>query len=83
MANLLELAEENRFRIRAYTNAAQTISDMTADIEAMMKQDKLTELSGIGQGIADKIKEYCTTGKVAEYEKIKSKYPSGLLKIHL
>lgn len=81
MVNLLELAEENRFRIRAYTNAAQTISDLSEDVEKLIETETLTELPGIGEGFAEKIKEYCRTGKVKEYEKLKTKFPSGLLEM--
>lgn len=81
MANLLELAEENRFRIRAYTNAAQSLSELTEDVEELLKAGTLTEIPGIGKGIAEKIRDYCTTGKIGEYEKLKTKFPEGLLEM--
>lgn len=83
MASLLEMTDENRFRIRAYSNAAQVIDDLTEDIEERARQGTLTELPGVGQGIADKIAEYCRTGKIAEYEKLQKKYPRGVLDLML
>jgi len=80
-AQMLELADENRFRIRAYNNAAQTLWNLTQDIEDLLKKGTLTELPGIGKGIAEKIEEYCTTGKMKEQEKLHKQFPSGLLEI--
>lgn len=81
MANLLELADENRFRIRAYQNAAQTIADLTEDVESLLEKGTLTDLHGIGQGMADKVKEYCSTKKIKEHEKLMSKFSPGLLEM--
>lgn len=79
MASFLELAGENRFRIRAYANAAQTLENLTEDVEILAHQNTLTDLPGIGQGIADKIKEFCATGRVKEHEQMKARFPEGLL----
>lgn len=81
MRQLLELSGENRFKIRAYENAAQTVSELADAIEDLAAQDKLGELPGIGKGISDKIKEYCATGKVQEHEKLKKNFPEGLLEM--
>ncbi len=81
MTQLLELADENRFKIRAYSQAAQTVLNLTEAIENIAGRDQLTDLPGIGKGIAEKIKEYCGTGKMEEHERLKGLYPSGLLEM--
>lgn len=81
MSQLLELADENRFKIRAYVHAAQTLDHLTQDLEQIVKEDRLTDMEGIGEGIAKKIRQYMTTGKMDEYEKLKGKYPLNLLEL--
>ncbi len=79
MGQLLELADENRFKIRAYVQALQTLEELAEPVETVAAQERLTELAGIGKGIAEKIVEYLKTGKVKEHERLKSLYPQGLL----
>ena len=38
MAELLEIKDENPFKIRAYRRAAQSVESLTKDIEDMAKQ---------------------------------------------
>jgi DNA polymerase/3'-5' exonuclease PolX len=63
MAALLELKQDNPFRIRAYQNAAMAIQSFPEDLGKMSREDIL-KIAGIGQGIADKIQEFAKTGKV-------------------
>ena len=79
IANILEIKGDNPFRIRAYQKAAQNIQGLTDDIEVFFKDNKLTDIPGIGKDLADKIKEYIQTGKIKAYEDLKKKVPSGLL----
>ena len=81
MASLLELAQENRFRVRAYQNAAQTLLDLTEDVETLAQKKELTQLPHIGAGISEKIKEFCESGKIQEFEELKHKFPEGLLEM--
>src|SRR5262245_57919480 len=49
MADLLELEDENPFRIRAYRNGARVVRDLGREVSAMVKAgEDLTALSGIG-----------------------------------
>src|SRR3954468_10512912 len=64
IANLLEIADESPFRVRAYRNAARVVRDLGRDIRAMVEQgENLTELPGIGKDLAGKIRELVTTGE--------------------
>ncbi|HRY29560.1 MAG TPA: DNA polymerase/3'-5' exonuclease PolX [Elusimicrobiota bacterium] len=78
MAVLLELNQDNVFRIRAYQTAAQAVAALTSDI-ASLTREQLLEVSGIGKGIADKIEEFVKTGHVKEHDDLKEKFPAGLL----
>lgn len=81
IAELLSLLEENPFRIRAYERAAQTIEALPQPIEELATKDELQKIPGIGEGIAEKITEYLSTGSLKYAEDLKKKIPEGLLEI--
>jgi DNA polymerase (family X) len=78
MATLLELKQDNVFRIRAYQRAAHVIAGLASDVAAMPRQE-LLQISGIGQGIAGLAEEFAKTGRVKEHEALRKKFPAGLL----
>ncbi len=78
---LLQLKGENTFKVRAYETAADRILGMTQDLGALVREGRLKELPGIGQGLAEKISELVSTGKLAFYEELKAEYPPGLLEM--
>lgn len=81
LASLAELAGENPFKVNAYAKAARTIENLSIPIEDLAKDKKLTEIRGIGSGIAKKIVQYLETGKIEKLEEFKSKVPSSLLEM--
>jgi len=80
MSTLLELGQDNPFRIRAYQRAAQVIEGLTKDISNISKEE-LLKIAGIGKGIAFKVEEYLKTHQLQEYETLKDKFPKGLLEV--
>lgn len=84
IADLLELKNENAFKIRAYRRAAQAIESMSKPIESIAEEDKLDDIPGVGASIAEKILEYLDKGKLDYYERLKKKVPfdfEGLMSI--
>jgi DNA polymerase (family 10) len=81
IADALDLLEENPFRIRAYRNAARNITELSEDIEDIAERGELTKIPGVGTDLAEKIKEFLTTGKVKDYEELKKKVPEGLVEL--
>lgn len=81
MADLLEYQGANPFRVRAYRRAAQNLESLSSDLEAVAQAGRLTELSGIGTDLAEKITEYLSTGKVAALEQLKRSIPRGVLEL--
>lgn len=81
IADILEIKGENPFRVRAYQKAAQVIESLTEDLEELAAEDKLTELPGIGEDLASKIKEILKTGQLKIYEELKKEFPRGLIEI--
>jgi DNA polymerase (family 10) len=78
---LLQLRGENSFKVRAYDTAADRLLGMTQDLGALVKEGRLQELPGIGQGLADKISELVSTGKLGFHEELKAEFPAGLLEV--
>ena len=81
VADILEIQDENPFRIRAYRKAAENIEGLAEDIEKVQKDGKLLDLSGIGKDLAGKIEEYLKTGKMEFYEKLKKGVSKPVLEL--
>jgi DNA polymerase (family 10) len=82
LANLMELGDENPFKIRAYRSAADTIEDTTTPLAEMVEAggvSRLRELPGVGEAISKKIVELIETGTFKAYEEIKAKIPETTL----
>lgn len=79
MANLLEFQDANPFRVRAYRNAARTVSGMGRNVADMVKNDEdLTELDGIGKDLAGKIRQIVDTGTLDELASLEKAVPRKL-----
>jgi len=78
IADLLELKQENPFKIRAYQKSVRSIEHLPVELEQLVAQDKLREVPGVGEAIAKKITELVTTGHLEYYEKLKSEFPEGI-----
>jgi DNA polymerase (family X) len=81
IGTLLELKGENPFKSRAYHNASRIISGLDQNLETLVQNKQLTTIKGIGEGLAEKITEYVTKGKLPYYEQLPHSLPSGLLDI--
>lgn len=79
IADLLEIAGENPFRIRAYRNGARAVQNLGRDAAEMVAAgDDLTKLPGIGDHLAAKIVEIVATGRCQALEKLRKSTPPGL-----
>lgn len=83
MAQILEFLDDpnDKFRIRAYSNAAFAIRESPESIDIMASEKRLHELPGVGEGISKKIVEYIKTGKIKEYELLKKTIPKGFFEL--
>ncbi|MFG0307461.1 MAG: DNA polymerase/3'-5' exonuclease PolX, partial [Phycisphaerales bacterium JB040] len=80
MAAMQELLGENRFRVNAHQKAARVIKDHPTDLSTLADDEKaLTEIDGIGKGMAEKIREFAEEECLAEHDELRSKVPAGLL----
>jgi len=81
MADILEFKSENPFKISAYRKASRIIGDLTQDIEEIAESEKLKDVPGIGEGMAQKIVEYLKTGKVSKFEEVRKGISDELIAI--
>ncbi len=74
----LDLLGENIFKVRAYENAARAVASQSGRM-AELDEKQLQEIPGIGKAIAEKIRMYCSTGKLPYADELRSKIPPGLV----
>ena len=80
-AALMELGGQSGFRVRAFDNAARMLEDLEVDIVEMSAAGTLTEIDGIGKGLADVITEFIESGTTAGYTELTEAVPESLLDI--
>ncbi|MFL6289655.1 MAG: DNA polymerase/3'-5' exonuclease PolX, partial [Thermoanaerobaculia bacterium] len=80
VADVLEIQNENTFRVRAYRNAARTIEVQTAPLSRLVEENRpLTDLPGIGKEMANHIKEMVETGTLGFRDRLLAEIPRSLI----
>lgn len=81
IADYLSLDGESTYRILAYTKAASLFREHPVSIAETALRGELRQLPGVGQAIEAKVLEYLESGEVAFLERLRAKYPEGLLEV--
>ena len=81
IALLLELKDENPFKVRAYRHGADVVRGHDEDIVRLAAENQLTGIKGIGEALRDKLHELATTGKLKFHEDLRSEFPPGLAEL--
>jgi DNA polymerase (family X) len=81
IATLLELKDENPFKVRAYTNAARSLETWGGNIADLRDQETLEKIPGIGKAIAAKIKELVETGSLKFFDELRAEFPANILEL--
>jgi DNA polymerase (family 10) len=81
LASYLELAGENPFKVRAFTNAAKAIGNFAGDVAEAAASGALAEVKGIGKGTLDVVRELLATGKSADLDTLRAQVPRGLVEM--
>jgi DNA polymerase (family 10) len=71
----------NPFRAKAYGRAADNLLALSLPLDQIIAQDRLREIPGIGDAIADIIKKLQATGTHPALEKMRKEIPSGVLEM--
>lgn len=78
VADLLELKNENIFKIRAYRSAADLVRQ-AAETAADLEEATLRQWPGIGKDLAGRIREIATTGTCTVQQDLLREFPPTLL----
>ncbi|MCB9161846.1 MAG: DNA polymerase/3'-5' exonuclease PolX [Caldilineaceae bacterium] len=80
IADLLAIEGANRFRVRAYRDAAGTVARLSEPVADMVAAgDDLSALHGIGDDLADKIATLVANdGHLPQLDEIRARTPPGL-----
>src|SRR5438270_6473643 len=81
IATLLELKDENPFKIRAYSNAARSLETWGGNVSDLQDEEALAKIPGIGKAIAAKIKELAATGSLKYVEELRAEFPAAILEL--
>jgi DNA polymerase (family 10) len=81
IATLLELKDENPFKIRAYANAARSIEAWGGNLSDLQDEEALARIPGIGKAIAAKVKELAATGSLKYLEDLQAEFPAAILEL--
>ncbi len=78
VANLLELLGEDAFRARAFMTAARNIENFEGDVAQLLQEDRLSEIKGIGSGLAAELAALKTQESLPLLEELKGRVPEGV-----
>jgi len=82
IADLIELAEGNAFRIRSYRSAARTVRDLSERLEDLVERgEALSAIPNIGKSTAEKIHEILETGTCKRLEEMRQAVPPALVEL--
>src|SRR4051812_47874670 len=71
----------NPYRAKAYSRAADSLLTLTEPLEALVADDRLQEIPGIGDAIADIIKKLHRAGTHPSLETMREEIPAGVLEM--
>ena len=71
----------NPYRAKAYSRAADSLSALPVPLHVLVEEDRLTEVPGVGETIADIITKLYRTGTHPSLEKLRKEIPAGVLEM--
>lgn len=80
LAKLMELHDENPFKIKSYANAYLSLRKLEGDLISMPKAE-LASIKGIGNSIAQQIEELITSGQLTALQRLLDKTPTGVIEM--
>jgi DNA polymerase (family 10) len=81
LADLYELDGAVVHRVLAYRNAAKAVREAPVSVAALTREGKITDMPGIGRTLEEKINALLETGSIPAVEKLRAKFPPGLVDI--
>ena len=81
LGELYELDGAIVHRVLAYRAAAKTVRETSTSVAALARAGRATELPAIGKTLQEKIVALLDTGTIPATEKLRAKFPTGLIEI--
>jgi DNA polymerase (family X) len=81
LGDLYELDGAIVHRVLAYRSAAKAVREATVSVAALAREGRATELPGIGRTLQEKILALIETGAIPAAERLRAKFPPGLIEI--
>lgn len=84
-ADLVELTGGNAFRARAFASAARAVERLDGPAEARIADGTITDVPGIGKGVAADLAEFVATGTTRSVTELLEALPPGIpdvLRVH-
>src|SRR5919107_4057103 len=79
LADLYELDGAVQYRVLAYRTAAKTVREATVPVAQLVRDGRVTELSGIGKTLETKLQTLIETGDMTQAQKLRAQFPSGVI----
>jgi DNA polymerase (family X) len=71
----------NPYRAKAYSRAADSLAALAVPLDVLIADDRLTDIPGIGDAIADMVTKLHKTGTHPSLEKLRKEIPAGVLEM--
>jgi DNA polymerase (family 10) len=81
LADLYELDGAIVHRVLAYRSAAKAVREASVSVAALARENRAVELPGIGKTLQEKIQVLDRTGAIPSAERLRAKFPPGLIAI--
>ncbi len=81
MALLLQVQGADPFKAQAYQRGVRSITSLGEDIAAIAARDELTDIPGIGKGLAEVIKDYLDDGQVEKLNELRTRVPIQVMEL--
>jgi DNA polymerase (family 10) len=81
LGDLYELDGANVHRVLAYRSAAKAVREASVSVAALAREGRASELPGIGKTLQEKIFALLSTGTIPAAERLRAKFPPGLIAI--
>jgi len=81
LGELYELDGANVHRVLAYRSAAKAVREASVSVGALAREGRASELPGIGKTLQEKILALVATGTIPAAERLRAKFPPGLIAI--
>ena len=81
IGTLLEIHGDNKFKSRAFINAARAVEKTEHDLVGLARRNELEQIGGVGPATAAVIRELINTGTSRYYLELRERTPNGLIEL--